>query len=209
MINYLQYLKLLVKLFILINPISLIPIFILSIDSIIEKDKKKFNICINLIMFLILLFTFLWGKYFLDILDVDINMLQITGGLLIILSTLNIILNESQDTNSSNEKKINKKYINYIKLLIPISFPLMAGPSSISMLIIYSNSCNSFLQYFFSIFFIMLFCFLCWLFFELISFFRYYISDFAILFFNKIFSIILFSYGIQMILLGIKNFFIL
>ncbi len=204
MINYYPYLKLLMTLFILINPISLIPIFIISIDSIIKKERKKYNICINLIMFFILFFSFLLGKKILNLFDLDINILQITGGLLISLNALNTL-----SDNTNNNSNLNKKNISYIELLTPMSFPLMAGPSSIAMLISYSNSCSSFLEYFVSIFFIMFFSFLCWLFFEFVLLLRNYLSDIIILFFNKIFSIIIFSFGIQMILLGIKNFFLL
>ncbi len=205
MINYCQYIKLLMKLFMLINPIGLIPIFIASIDSIIEKEKKKFNICINVITCFILLFSFIWGKKFLNLFDLNVNILQITGGFLISFSSLNIL---TTDNSEKNKIFINKN-ISYIKLLTPISFPLMAGPSSISMLITYSISCKSFIEYFFSIISIIFFCFFCWLLFELVFLLRNYFSDIIIIFFNKIFSIILFSFGIQMILLGIKNFFLL
>ncbi len=204
MMNFYPYLKLLMKLFILINPIGLIPIFITSIDSIIKKERKIYNICINLIMFLILLFSFLLGKEILSLFDLNIDILQITGGFLISLNSLSILCDDCN--NSSN---INKKNISYIKLLTPMSFPLMAGPSSIAMLISYSTSCNNFLEYFFSILSIMFFSFFCWLFFEFVFLLRKYLSDVIVLFFNKIFSIILFSFGIQMILLGIKNFFLL
>ncbi len=203
MFNYFQYIKLLIKLFMLINPIGLIPIFIFSIDNIKKNERKKFNIYINLIMFLILSFMFLFGDKFLMFFDLNINVLQITGGLLISLSSFNII----NDYSNNNKNNISfKKNINFIKLLTPISFPLMAGPSSITMLISYSNYCNNFLEYFLSIIFIALFCFFCWFFFELVYFFKNYFSDFIIILFNKIFSVILLTFGIQIILLGIKNF---
>ncbi len=205
MINYYQYIKLLIKLFMLINPIGLIPVFISSIDNIIEKEKRKFNICINLITFFILLFTFLLGKNFLSLFDLNINILQITGGFLISLNSLKILKTKNYE---KIKKKKNKK-ISYIKLLTPISFPLMAGPSSISMIITYSSSCRNFIEYFFSIISIAFFCFFCWLLFELVVLLRNYFSDIIVLFFNRIFSIVLFSFGIQMILLGIKNFFFL
>ncbi len=201
--NYIQYINLLIKLLILINPIGLIPIYLSCIDKINKNERKKFNIYINLIMFFILIIMFLLGNKFLNFFDLNINVLQITGGLLISLSSFNII----NDYSDIKEKSSSQKKINFIKLLTPISFPLMAGPSSITMLISYgSNYCNNFLEYFFSIFFIAVFSFFCWFFFELILILRNYISDFIVIFLNKIFSIILLTYGIQIILLNIKKF---
>ncbi len=205
MINYIQYIKLLIKLFMLINPIGLIPIFIFSVDKIVENEKKKFNIYINLIMFFILVIMFLLGNKFLLFFDLNINVLQITGGLLISLSSFNII----NDCSDIKIKNFSKNKVSFIKFLTPISFPLMAGPSSITMLISYGNYCNSFLEYFFSIISIALFSFFCWFSFELIFFLRNYISNSIIIFFNKIFSVILLTFGIQTILLGIKNFILI
>ncbi len=203
MINYYQYIKFLIKLFILINPIGLIPIFISNIDSIIKNEKKKFNIYINLIMFLILSFNFLLGDKILNFFDININILQITGGLLISFNAFNVI----NDTNIINNKNC-KKGISFVKLLTPISFPLMAGPSSITMLITYGNNCKYYLEYFIYINLIILFCFFSWFFFELILFLRNFFSNNIIIFLNKILSVILLTFGIQTILIGIKNFFL-
>ncbi len=203
--SYYQYIQFFKKLFILINPIGLIPIFISNIDSIKESEKKRFNLYINFIMFFILLFSFLLGEKILKLFDININILQITGGLLISFNSFNVINNCSDNFNT----EYNKKNVNFIKLLTPISFPLMAGPSSITMLISYGNNCKYFLEYFFFIISIILFCFFCWLFFEIVVFFKNYFSNTIIVIFNKIFSVILLTYGIQIIFIGIKNFFLL
>ncbi len=207
MFNYYQYIQFFKKLFVLINPIGLIPIFISNVDSIKKSGKKKFNLYINFIMFFVLLFTFLLGEKILKFFDININILQITGGLLISFNSFNVI-NDYSD-NSSKNSKYRKKNVNFIKLLTPISFPLMAGPSSITMLITYGNNCKYFLEYFFFVISIILFCFFCWLFFELVLVLKNYFSNAIIIIFNKIFSVILFTYGIQLILVGIKNFFLL
>jgi multiple antibiotic resistance protein len=122
-----------ISLFSLINPLSALPVFI----SLTQNHDAKWKICqirkTCLYIFIICLFSFFMGTYFLDFFGISISALKIAGGLMISRSGF-LLLNAKHKKDVKGkimQESMGKEDISFS----PLAMPLLAGPGTISLLI--------------------------------------------------------------------------
>lgn len=125
-------------LFSMTNPIGVVPIFVglTSDESPAERNRIALWTAIN--VFIILLVSFLAGKYVLEFFGITMNALNIAGGLIIVGAGFSLLTKENSKKKNANqvkeieiEEEITKSDIS----LTPLAIPMLAGPGAISLLI--------------------------------------------------------------------------
>lgn len=121
-----------ITLFLILDPFGNIPFFASVLK---ELDPAKRTIVIIREMFIALavlvLFLF-FGKYILQGLDISQDALTITGGIILFIIAIKMIFPE--EFHDADKKATNKS-----PLIVPLAIPSVAGPTTISVLILFAN----------------------------------------------------------------------
>jgi multiple antibiotic resistance protein len=133
--NWDEYTKLLIGLFALADPFGVLTVVLglTKKHSTAEKKKIAFFSASTFIITLII-FTYL-GGYILELFGITTAALQIAGGILFLFYALEMMGVIQLPLASPNEAVQDAKTIG----IVPIGIPLLAGPGTISAIVIYSN----------------------------------------------------------------------
>ena len=120
------------SLFLLMDPVGNIPIYIAYLKNLPPKKQRKIIIRELLIALgVIILFSFL-GNQLLAILHIDQKTVMVSGGIILFLIALRMIfVQQPQLPVESNPDED--------PFIVPLAIPLIAGPSVLAAVIIYSS----------------------------------------------------------------------
>lgn len=138
MLEWTEYLKLLVGVFSIANPIAAIPIYLEISENQTKKEKKRIVLIASLSVFLILISSLLVGDSILQFFGITLNSFRIAGGIMIILIALRM-LKGGEHGSKHTIKHEAEYYFDKSIAVIPLTMPLMVGPGAISTIIIYSQ----------------------------------------------------------------------
>ena len=120
-----------ITLILVIDPFGGIPVFLSVLEHVAAKRRKWIILREMLIAFVILRIFLFFGKYSLTGLHITEPALGIAGGVILFLIALGMIFpGKSQFTDKgSNEEPI----------VVPLAIPFIAGPSTITMVILFAT----------------------------------------------------------------------
>jgi multiple antibiotic resistance protein len=129
-------LKTFTTLFFVIDPIGLIPIFLMLTCEEGSAQKRKIALKATIIAAIILLSFAFVGDFILDSLKISENAFQVAGGLLLLLVAIDMVLARhsgiSSTTKSEQEEAIQRDDVS----VFPLAIPLIAGPGALTAMAI-------------------------------------------------------------------------
>ena len=129
-----DFLSTVILLFIVIDPVGLAPM----IQGMLKKyspAQQKAILTRELVFALSLLLLFFFsGKFLLNLLGLEPSTLSISGGILLFLVALGMVF-PAKDMLSSSGRADGKDE----PFIVPIAMPLMAGPSSLSIIMLHAS----------------------------------------------------------------------
>ena len=130
------------KAFVAIDPISLIPILTIITQSLNTKRTIKLSGFVFLITCGVLIFFSLYGNSFLVFMGISISSFQIIGGFFLLIISYEMVFEKrvKRKTTIANEL-IDENELNNLAVF-PISIPLVAGPSAITLSVLISKDIN-------------------------------------------------------------------
>jgi multiple antibiotic resistance protein len=131
-----QALKFFIVFFVVVEPISLIPVFSGLTEGANDGYKHKMALKSVLVASGILLVFALVGAGFLSALGISIHSFRIFGGLLLFLIALEMVFARESGTRTSSEEKVESKQRADISVF-PLAFPFMAGPGALTTLLLW------------------------------------------------------------------------
>jgi MarC family membrane protein len=127
-----QMFSMALALFLLMDPIGNVPIFISALKKV-DPARQKLIILreLTIALLIIVLFDFI-GKALLDFLNVTLPTIQISGGIILFLIALKMIFPAvwESDAQAALEKE---------PLVVPLATPLVAGPAVLAAVMLYSG----------------------------------------------------------------------
>jgi multiple antibiotic resistance protein len=129
------FIAVLAKLFSIVNPFGVVPMFLTMTSQYEEKDRRRLILSTCLYFVGILLVFFWGGTYILGFFGLSINALRIAGGL-IILNSAFALQNDKFAENRGVDENMQKKAMEATDIAFsPLAMPMLSGPGSISLLI--------------------------------------------------------------------------
>jgi len=120
-----QILRATIALFVIIDPIGNIPIFI-SLTEGMTNEKRRNVIKVASITGLVLLMVFaVFGIQFMNLFNISLSSFKVAGGVLLLLISLRILLEGGWQTRDSGDSGA-----------VPLGFPLLVGPGAITTTIV-------------------------------------------------------------------------
>jgi multiple antibiotic resistance protein len=127
--------KFFVVFFVVVEPISLIPIFAGLTQGASKPYKKKMAGKAAAIALGICVLFALAGARFLDLMGISLNAFRIAGGTLLFLISLDMVFARTSGTKSTTPEKEEAKTRDDISVF-PLAFPFIAGPGALATILL-------------------------------------------------------------------------
>ena len=122
-------------LFSVINPLGSVPVFLALTQDDTKTSKNKTALWASINVCIILIVSFLIGKYILAFLGISIDVLRIAGGIIICTSGFGLLSGSFSKRRGVSKKVTTDAQQRSDIALTPLAIPMMAGPGSMSLLI--------------------------------------------------------------------------
>jgi multiple antibiotic resistance protein len=118
-----------VTLFVTLNAVGNIPVFIAMLKDFDPQRQRKIITREMIFALLIMLIFSYFGNFILGLLNLNIPILRLAGGMLLSLISLSMIF----------PKETNAETLKQEPFLVPLAIPIITGPASISMCMVFSH----------------------------------------------------------------------
>jgi multiple antibiotic resistance protein len=136
MLELSEYVKIFIAILAILNPFGVLPVFLSVTGNSTEPERKKIARTVGLAVGGVLALTALVGETVLQLFGISIASFQVGGSILLLLMAVSMMFaKESADTGESSGAVPDLRSV----AVVPLSVPLLAGPGSISTIIIYAN----------------------------------------------------------------------
>ncbi len=206
MLEFTEYTKIFIALLAILNPIGAIPIVIaLTADASMEERRKISRITVTSVT-LILLIALVCGEFILEFFGISINSFRVGGGILLLLMAISM-LQARQSSVVYTKEELREDASKDSVAVVPLSMPLLAGPGSISTVILYAHRSPRIEHYVVIGLEILLLGLILWVMFQFIPWISSRISQTGINIFARVMGLILAAIAIEFIANGLKGLF--
>src|SRR6202051_792068 len=130
-----QLIKFFVVFFVVVEPISLIPLFAGLTEGASARYKKRMAGKAAAIALTICVLFALVGAKFLDVMGISLSSFRIAGGTLLFLISLEMVFARTSGTKSTTPEKEEAKTRDDISVF-PLAFPFIAGPGALATILL-------------------------------------------------------------------------
>jgi multiple antibiotic resistance protein len=130
-----QLIKFFIVFFVVVEPISLIPLFAGLTEGASSRYKEKMAGKAALIALSICVLFALVGAKFLDIMGISLSSFRIAGGTLLFLIALEMVFARTSGTKSTTPEQEEAKMREDISVF-PLAFPFIAGPGALATILL-------------------------------------------------------------------------
>ena len=131
-----QLLKFFVVFFVVVEPVSLIPLFCGLTEGATSAYKHKMAVKSVVIAAIILVLFALGGAGFLDLMGISLEAFRIFGGLLLFLIALEMVFARESGTRTSSSERVESQRRADISVF-PLAFPFIAGPGALATILLW------------------------------------------------------------------------
>jgi multiple antibiotic resistance protein len=130
------YVKIFVAILAILNPFGVLPVYLAITGKSPEHERKKIARTVGFSVASVLALTALIGDRVLQLFGISIASFQVGGSILLMLMAISMMF--GKDAKGANDAAEIAPDLASIAV-VPLSVPLLAGPGSISTVIIYAN----------------------------------------------------------------------
>ena len=134
----------------IVNPLSKVPLFVDASAGQARPARRRLALYVVGVAFLVLLLALLAGRLFLNLFSVDLAAFRVGGGIVILLVGVKMIwgsaIDISTDGDEGDEPSVQAQ-ARFREIVVPMAIPIVAGPGSISTVIVYSARAGTTLEY--------------------------------------------------------------
>lgn len=134
MLEFTEYTKIFISLFAILDPIGMIPVIILFTASLSAKKRAQAGRITSLTVGGILLVALLVGEPILAFFGISINSFRVAGGILLMLMSITMLNGNVYKPVPADDGADLEETASHA--IVPLSTPLLAGPGSISAVIV-------------------------------------------------------------------------
>jgi len=130
----LSFLEIFIPIIVIVDSPGLVPVYLAMTEKYSEKRRKEVvNLAVIVASGTLLTFA-IFGNYIFKFLDVSINAIEISGGILLFLIAVEMLFGrKSKTTHSEEQEKESLEKENVA--IFPLAIPLLTGPGAITTVI--------------------------------------------------------------------------
>lgn len=130
-----ELLKFFVLFFVVVEPITLVPMFAALTDGTDEAWRRRMAARAVVISGLVLLLFALAGAWFIRIMGISIDAFRIAGGVMLFLIALEMVFARESGTRTTREEQQEARQRTDISVF-PLAFPFIAGPGALAIVLL-------------------------------------------------------------------------
>jgi multiple antibiotic resistance protein len=131
--NLAEYLKVFIAIYVLVNPLEGIPIYLARSQGMTESQRLAIARTTSIAVAVILWVSLAVGHVVLQLLGISVGAFTLAGGIIIFLIALKMVLGPG----GGADQKSGPAGGNFA--IVPLAIPLLAGPGPISSVIVYAS----------------------------------------------------------------------
>ena len=143
-------LKPLITLIAIINPLAIVPFFIHYTEGFSHAERRRTIRTAALAAFCVIAVCALLGLQILQFFNISLQSFQVGGGLLLLISAMNMLNARPAEERSSNptlEAGAEKAAEGNSIAVVPLAIPLLTGPAAMSTVVIYADQARTIWQH--------------------------------------------------------------
>src|SRR5512136_2792705 len=141
MLEWSEYMKIFTALLAILNPLGAIPMFLTLTGRSTLEERMKTARTIGLSVGTVLAVTAVAGEALLSFFGISVASFQVGGSILLLLMAIGMMYGKRKEGERADSATDMESIA-----VVPLSVPLLAGPGSISTVIIYANLSSSWLH---------------------------------------------------------------
>jgi multiple antibiotic resistance protein len=130
-----ELLKFFVLLFVVVEPVTLVPVFATLTDGASERYRRKMSLKAVAVSGIVLALFALAGAWFIRMMGISIDAFRIAGGVMLFLIALEMVFARESGTKTSSEEKDEVQQRADISVF-PLAFPFIAGPGALATVLL-------------------------------------------------------------------------
>ncbi len=131
-----QLIKIFVVLFVVVEPLSLVPLFGAMTRGGSEGYRRKMALKSTFLAAIILLVFAFSGSWFLAVMGISLDAFKIAGGLLLFMISLDMVFARQSGVRSTTVREQEEARYKEDISVFPLAFPLIAGPGAMATLLL-------------------------------------------------------------------------
>jgi len=199
-------LKSVISIFAILNPFGALPVFVSLTQNYSHNDKRYIVRRSTYFVFGILTFFFLFGELIFKIFGINIGSLEVAGGILLSLVSINMVFGNPHKERTSKDELAEAEDKENIAL-VPLAIPLLSGPGAIATVITLSTSVENFFLYVSIFIAIIVSCIAVYFVLISSSYLNRFLGKIGIGVISRLMGIILLAISVQFIVNGLKILF--
>ncbi|WP_420587154.1 MarC family protein [Ruegeria sp.] len=129
-----------VTLWVVIDPIGTIPVFIAVTAGLSVSSRRKTALLAALVSAGVLLFFLIFGQLLIEALDIGLNSFQVAGGIILFLFALTMIFGESKQVVEQHEAEEEISANRPNPAIFPLAVPSLASPGAMLAIVILTDN---------------------------------------------------------------------
>lgn len=131
-----------VTLWVVIDPIGTIPVFIAVTAGLEAAARRKTALLASIISAGVLLFFLVFGQLLIEALDIGLNSFQVAGGIILFLFALTMIFGESKQEIEQRQAEEDQedKFHKQNPAIFPLAVPSLASPGAMLAVVILTDN---------------------------------------------------------------------
>jgi multiple antibiotic resistance protein len=130
-----ELLKFFVLLFVVVEPVTLVPVFAGLTEGASERYKRKMSFKAVMVSGIVLVLFALGGAWFIRTMGISIDAFRIAGGVMLFLIALEMVFARESGTKITSEEKTEVQQRADISVF-PLAFPFIAGPGALATVLL-------------------------------------------------------------------------
>lgn len=199
-----ELLKTLIALFVIMNPLAVIPLFISLTKDLTQDERKKVMKISSTSVFCVLVISALAGEIILKTFGISISAFQVGGGILLSVISYNMMMAKDDRTQTKEEKRDNENKGVGIAV-VPLTIPMLTGPGTMSLAIVTASKYHSFIGYVYIIISALIMAVIVYNIFRSADRIKRFIGLTGMNILTKVMSLLLMALAIELIATGVRD----
>jgi multiple antibiotic resistance protein len=201
-----EYSRFFVALFVILDPFAAVPIFLVLTKSYTPKERGRVANIASTTVLLVLVITSLTGEAILHGMGTSLASFRVGGGIVLLLMALAMLRGQIDTVRTTPEEAAEAEDKQTIAV-VPLAIPLLAGPGSISSVIIQMHRPGVEYHSIIVIMTIGLVCLLLWVVLRMASTIGKVLGQIGLNIINRLFGLILAAIAVEIMANGLKQLF--
>lgn len=204
--NWSEYTRFITALFVILDPFAAVPIFLILTKSYTSIEQKRIAGITALTVLIVLVLASLTGETLLQVMGTSLASFRVGGGIVLLLMALAMLQGQTDSVRSTPAEEAEAEDKRSIAV-VPLAIPLLAGPGSISNVIIEMHRSDTTYHSLLVILCIVLVCLLLWIVLRMASRIGKMLGQIGINVINRLFGLILAAIAVEIMANGLIQLF--